>query len=124
MSVLGLGTDIVEIRRIEATLERSERLALRVLTEQELVIFHQHSTPARYLAKRWAAKEAAAKALGTGIGRGISFHDFDITNDLLGAPKMTLSAGALEKANQLGVSQVFISISDEEHYAMATVVLS
>ncbi len=124
MSVRGLGTDIVEITRIEQALNKSDRLAQRVLTDTELTIFRQHHEPARYLAKRWAAKEAAAKALGIGIGRGISFHHFETSNDDLGAPKLVLTAAALAKAEELGVSSVHISISDETHYAMATVVLS
>ena len=97
MSVVGLGTDIVEIVRIEQAIAKSVRLAQRVLTEQELLKFKSSSEPARYLAKRWAAKEAAAKALGTGIGRGISFHHFETSNDPLGAPSLALSGAAQTK---------------------------
>lgn len=124
MSVRGLGTDIVEIVRIEQAIAKSDRLAQRVLTESELAKFKSSSEPARYLAKRWAAKEAAAKALGTGIGRGISFHHFETSNDALGAPNMILTGAALTKAEEKGVTSVLLSISDETHYAMATVVLS
>lgn len=124
MSVLGLGTDIVEISRVASVSESSERFAKRVLAESELDIYHQHTQPERYLAKRWAAKEAAAKALGTGIGRGISFHHFITTNNELGAPKLQLVDKALEVANTMGVTSVLLSISDEKHYATATVILS
>jgi len=124
MSVLGLGTDIVEIGRIEQAIAGSNRLAERVLTESEMTLFLDNKQPARYLAKRWAAKEAAAKALGTGIGRGISFQHFEISNDALGAPRLTLSGPALELANQRQISSVLLSISDETNYAMATVILS
>lgn len=124
MSVLGLGTDIVTISRVEQAIEKSDRLAERVLTETELSIFRQHAQPGRYLAKRWAAKEAAAKAIGLGIGRGVSFHHFEITNDEYGAPHMTFTAKAQDIASQRGVKSVLLSISDEQDVAVATVVLS
>ena len=124
MSVKGLGTDIVEIGRIEQALAISNRLATRVLTDTEMAIFDGHNQPARYLAKRWAAKEAAAKALGTGIGRGISFQHFEISNDALGAPQLQFTGSALELAQQRQITSVLLSISDETHYAMATVILS
>lgn len=124
MSVLGLGTDIVEISRVASAIEKSNRLAERVLTDTEMSVFLAHSQPERFLAKRWAAKEAAAKALGTGIGRGISFQHFEITNDELGAPHMTLLSAADSAALNKGVKSVLVSISDEQHYALATVVLS
>jgi holo-[acyl-carrier protein] synthase len=124
MSVKGLGTDIVEIERVEAACVKSNRLAERVLTSLEMETYLNHSQPGRFLAKRWAAKEAAAKALGTGIGRGVSFHHFEIINDELGAPHMTLSDKAKDVAQQKGANEVWLSISDEAHYAMATVVLS
>lgn len=124
MSVLGLGTDIVEISRVASVIVSSDRFAMRVLASSELDIYHSHSQPERYLAKRWAAKEAAAKALGTGIGRGISFHHFITSNNELGAPKLELVGKALEVASSMAVTTVSLSISDEKHYAMATVILS
>jgi len=124
MSVLGLGTDIVEISRVASVIESSDRFAKRVLAESELTIYHKHSQPERYLAKRWAAKEAAAKALGTGIGRGISFHHFITSNNDLGAPRLELVGKALDVANSMNVTSVLLSISDEKQYAMATVILS
>jgi len=124
MSVKGLGTDIVEISRVASVSENSDRFAKRVLAESELDIYHQHVQPERYLAKRWAAKEAAAKALGTGIGRGVSFQHFITSNNELGAPKLELVDKALEIANSMAVTSVLLSISDEKHYATATVILS
>ena len=124
MSVLGLGTDIVEVSRVVQAISKHDRLAKRVLTEAEMLLFAQHPEPGRYLAKRWAAKEAAAKALGTGIGRGISFQHFEIANDNFGAPVLTLNGAADDLAIQKGIKTVLISISDEVHYAVATVVLS
>ena len=123
MAIRGLGTDIVAIDRIAASFQKSPRLVSRVLTPYEQECFAAHSQRERYFAKRFAAKEAAAKALGTGIGRGISFQHFEIRNDALGKPELQLSGHAAERANQLGVTAVWLSISDEQAYACATVVL-
>lgn len=123
MAIVGLGTDIVEISRIEQSLQRSPRLVERVLTTTEQAIFQQHAQPARYFAKRFAAKEAAAKALGTGIGRGISFQHFEISNDEQGRPQLLLLAHAATIAASLGVQRSWLSITDEQAYASATVIL-
>ncbi|GIU17050.1 holo-ACP synthase [Shewanella sp. MBTL60-007] len=128
--IVGLGTDIVEIARIEERIPNagddallSCRLAKRVLTKAEFALFMASSQPGRYLAKRFAAKEAAAKALGTGIGRGVSFQHIEISNNANGAPLVTFSDGAAQRLAQLGGSRAHLSIADEKHYAMATVIL-
>lgn len=123
MAILGLGTDIVEISRIEQSLARSPRLIQRVLTAEEQAIYAGHAQPARYFAKRFAAKEAAAKALGTGIGRGISFQHFNTRNDEAGRPMLELTGAAAELAASLGLRHTWLSISDEQAFAMATVIL-
>lgn len=123
MAILGLGTDIVEISRIEQSLARSPRLIQRVLTAEEQAIYAAHAQPARYFAKRFAAKEAAAKALGTGIGRGISFQHFNTRNDEAGRPVLELTGAAAELAASLGLRHTWLSISDEQAFAMATVIL-
>jgi holo-[acyl-carrier protein] synthase len=123
MAIVGLGTDIVEIARIESQLKKSQRLAERVLTPFELEIFLKHKFPARFLAKRFAAKEAAVKAIGVGIGNGISFQDVEVRNLPSGQPVLTFYAKFAEMCTELSVSKSFISISDEQHYAMASVVL-
>lgn len=124
MAIVGIGTDIVEIQRIQAALERTGRgLAQRILTDQEMVAFDNHHHPERFLAKRFSAKEAASKALGTGIAKGVSFHDFTIVNNQNGKPTLLLSGKAAQFAAEFGVSAMHISISDEKHYATATVVL-
>lgn len=75
-----MGTDIVEIARIEAVIARSgDRLARRVLSDHEWSIWEQHQQPVRFLAKRFAVKEAAAKALGTGIRNGLAFNQFEFS---------------------------------------------
>ncbi|MCC4831206.1 holo-ACP synthase [Shewanella sp. 1_MG-2023] len=124
MAVIGLGTDIVEIARIETQFMRlGDKLAKRVLTPAELEIYQSSKIPHRYLAKRFAAKEAAAKALGTGIGRGVSFQHIHIANNDSGAPIVSFTDGALTRMNELGASHVHITIADEQHYAVATVII-
>ncbi|QGS50648.1 holo-ACP synthase [Shewanella putrefaciens] len=124
MAIVGLGTDIVKIERIEAHVARSgDKLARRVLTEAELAIYIAHSQPNRYLAKRFAAKEAAAKALGTGIGRGVSFQHIHIGNTPDGAPTIRFTDGAQQRLAFLNGVFGHISIADEKSYAIATVIL-
>lgn len=122
--IVGLGTDIAEIERIEKALARSGRaFAERILTPQELTQFDGVKQQGRYLAKRFAAKEAASKALGTGIAHGVSFQDFAISNDDNGKPLLSLSGKAAELAQRSQVASVHLTISDERHYAVATVIL-
>ncbi|MBY7847406.1 holo-ACP synthase [Vibrio fluvialis] len=122
--IVGLGTDIAEIERIEKALARSGRaFAERILTLQELAQFDGVKQQGRYLAKRFAAKEAASKALGTGIAHGVSFQDFAISNDDNGKPLLSLSGKAAELAQRSQVASVHLTISDERHYAVATVIL-
>lgn len=121
--IIGLGTDIAEIERIEKVLGRSgEALAKRILTADELAVFFEHKQPARFLAKRFAAKEAAVKALGTGIAQGVSFQHFTVTHDALGKPLLVVTGVAQQLAEQRGIRHWHLSISDEKHYAMATVI--
>ena len=124
MSVTGIGTDIVDIRRIAKMTQAAQlRLAKRVLTANELQRFNSIKQPERFLAKRWAGKEAAAKALGTGIAAGVSFQHFEITSLPSGQPTLVLSSQALALAQQLGAKTWHISLSDEVKYATAFAVL-
>lgn len=125
MSVVGIGNDIVEISRIANMADKArERLALRVLTANEYQRYQSIKQPERFLAKRWAGKEAAAKALGRGIADGISFQHFEIISLVSGQPTLHLSARALEIAKQIHAEHWHISLSDEKEYALAFVVLS
>ncbi len=124
MSIVGLGTDIAEIERLEKALARSgEAFAKRILTESEYQAFLTQKQQGRFLAKRFAAKEAASKALGTGIGQGITFQDFTISHDEYGKPLLILTQRAKKLADKQGVNTIHISISDERHYAVATVIM-
>lgn len=120
--IIGLGTDIVAISRIEAALERTPKLAERVLTPTELNEWQSSKQPARFLAKRFAAKEAAVKALGTGIGRGVGWQQLEVSKNELGKPLLCVSGTAAEIAADLGVAHWHLSYSDEMEYVVAQVI--
>jgi holo-[acyl-carrier protein] synthase len=125
LSVVGIGTDIVDIRRIAKMSENAQqRLAKRILTIKEYQHYLRLKQPERFLAKRWAGKEAAAKALGTGIANGVSFQHFNIVSLASGQPILELSLQASTLAESLGAKTWHISLSDEVKYATAFVVLS
>ena len=124
MAILGLGTDIVEIARIEGVIARSgARLARRVLSDNEWAIWETHQQPVRFLAKRFAVKEAASKAMGTGIRNGLAFNQFEVYNDELGKPKLRLWGEAKLLAERMGVANMHVTLADERHYACATVIV-
>ena len=121
---IAIGTDIVEIQRIASALERQgDKFVQRILTKSEIVEYQARGNSVAFLAKRFAAKEAIAKALGTGIGRGISFQQLIVSNNSDGAPQVELQANAAERLKQLGGSKVLLSLSDEKKYALAYVAI-
>ncbi len=123
MPIAGLGTDIIEIARLSQQLAKSDRLAKRILTEREFTEFACHQQPVRFLAKRFATKEAAVKALGTGIGNGISWQHIEVTHDEMGKPLLNFEGHFAQLCQQRGIHASHVSISDEQHYAVATVIL-
>jgi len=125
LSILGVGTDLVEIARIEKIFCRfAERLVTRILHEQERAALAGREVTARLLAKRFAAKEAAAKALGTGFRNGMRLTDIAVDHDALGRPMLVLHGQARVRAEQLGVTRIDISLSDERDHALAFVIMS
>lgn len=122
--IIGIGTDIARIERFERALARhGERLALRLLGELERERFVGHPAPAAFLAKRFAAKEAFVKALGTGLRLGMRWSEVQVANDALGRPSLQLSGRAHELAMASGVRAMHLSISDEAPLAVAFVLL-
>lgn len=124
--ILGIGTDIVEIARIHTLLKRQPQLLDRILTteEKERLTGMGETRLAEHVAGRFAAKEAGAKALGTGIGQVIGFHDMQIASTALGKPEMTISAAACERLGKKMESlRIHLSISHSKEYAVAHVVL-
>ncbi|WP_435103762.1 holo-ACP synthase [Arhodomonas sp. AD133] len=124
MSIVGIGSDIVAIARIRRlAADPDSRFARRVLCEAERSHGRRQADFAAFVARRFAAKEAGAKALGTGIAAGIGFHDLMVSNDGRGAPSLALTGRAAERADALGVHRCHLTISDEREYAVAFVVL-
>lgn len=142
MSIIGIGTDIVEIARLQASINRSDSMAKRILTSYE---YHDYlalskvtasqnsefeskssldiSLQARFLAKRFAAKEAIVKAIGNGIGNGVSWQQIEVSHFETGQPYLKVSGHLDVLFQQKGVNHSHLSISDEKHYAVATVIL-
>jgi len=122
--ILGIGTDLCEIARVERALERfGERFAARVLVDSELQRFRRHRKPAAYLAKRFAAKEAFSKALGTGIHYPVNWHNVWVENARSGKPSLGFSQSLAAFLERRGVENVFVSITDEVGMACAFVVV-
>ena len=122
--IAGIGIDIVEHERVARIHQRyHERFARRILDALEMDEYQKCRTPVRFLAKRFAAKEAAAKALGTGFSNGITLNMIGVRHDKNGRPILELSARAAEYARLLGVNSQSLSISDEKNNSVAVVVL-
>lgn len=122
--IFGIGSDIVKIARMQKDLERwGDRFAQRVLTDHELQQYHLSSQKAHFLAKRFAAKEAVAKAFGCGFRNGLAVQHIGVVNDKLGKPHVEFHAKAQELANTYHISKTHISLSDEDAYAVAFVVM-
>jgi holo-[acyl-carrier protein] synthase len=120
----GIGTDIVEFARIEKMLARyGQRLAERMLNESELTEFQAHANPARFLAKRFAAKEAFAKAAGSGLREPVSLRRIGVTHDGLGKPVLQFDEILRTYLAKLGINGHHVSISDERDFIVAFVVL-
>lgn len=127
--IIGIGNDLCDIRRIEKSLERfGERFINRVFTETERKRSEGRATRAGSYAKRFAAKEACSKALGTGFRRGVFMRDMGVTNLRTGKPTMTLTGGALARLEEItpaGMSpQIDITLTDEYPMAQAIVIIS
>jgi holo-[acyl-carrier protein] synthase len=122
--IFGIGTDIVRIERIEHSLGRyGDAFARRILADTELEEFEQSLRQASFLAKRFAAKEAMSKALGTGFRDGLSLRHIVVTHDALGRPCLLCNGKADELLQELGISACHLSLADEREYAIAFVTL-
>jgi holo-[acyl-carrier protein] synthase len=122
--IIGSGIDLVEIERIQSSLERyGSRFLNRVFTEAEQAYCLRKRYAAESLAARFAAKEAAAKALGTGISRGVSWLEIEVSRPLGSRPSLSFHGRAAEIAKGLGVHNATLSLTHTDSLAMASVVL-
>ncbi len=123
--IRGIGVDVARISRIEGVINRfPARFATRILNPLELPAWESVSAPqaSAFLAKRFAAKEAASKALGTAIRRGVAMQDFIVQRGEHGRPLLSVSGRARDEAERLGISDWHLSISDEDDTVVAFVV--
>jgi holo-[acyl-carrier protein] synthase len=122
--IYGVGTDIVEVERIEKALERfGEKFAKRILSDSELKRFQGHRQKANFLAKRFAAKEAFTKALGTGIHAPANWHGVWVKNLPSGKPVLEFSSALQDLMQKRKILNHHLSLADERGMAVATVIL-
>ena len=125
MKIIGIGVDIIEISRIKKSILNKSFL-YRVFTNKEIFISKNIKNKASYFAKRFAAKEAFVKSLGTGFRDGFNFKDISVINDKLGKPSFFISKkikNMIKKKFKIRKFNFFLSITDEEKYSMAFVIL-
>ena len=127
--ILGIGNDIIDIRRVEKSIERwGERFLGRVFTEVERAKSDRRAQRAASYAKRFAAKEACSKALGTGLRAGVFWRDMGVVNLPSGKPTLKLTGGALKRLQAITppgmVAQIDLTITDDFPHAQAIVVIS
>ena len=127
--IIGIGNDIIDIRRIEKTIARfGDKFIQRIFTEVEQKKSDRRANRAASYAKRYAAKEACSKALGTGFRAGVFWKDMGVVNLPSGKPTMALTGGALERLKAITapgmIPQIDISITDEEEMAYVIVIIS
>ena len=124
--IIGIGTDIIDIRRIDKTIKKyGTRFKKKCFLESEINRSEKRKNIVESYAKRYAAKEACAKALGTGLARGVFWKDIEIKNNILGKPLIYLHNNAADLLKNLSSNKVKIevSLSDEKKYAIANVII-
>ena len=122
--IFGIGTDIVEMSRMEATwLRFGEHFARRILMDEEMELFRQTNQPVRFLAMRFAGKEAAVKAMGTGFAHGVWLRDVGITRNEWGRPLIIWSERGRKVCKNLGIGNGHVSLTDDAGLVMAFAVV-
>ncbi|MCK4743535.1 MAG: holo-ACP synthase [Sulfuriflexus sp.] len=122
--IYGIGTDIVRVSRMQKNIdEHGDKFSRRILSDTELEDYSLSVRPAHFLAKRFAAKEATAKAMGIGFSRGMSLRDISVGHDENGKPTLEYFSRAEELIAELGIGAGYISIADEDDHAVAFVTL-
>ena len=124
MNLLGIGIDVVEVERIGSSMDEfGEKFVQRIFTEAEITYCESQKRPVIHYAARFAAKEAIAKAFGTGIGKQISWLDMEISRRPSGEPMVIMSGGGEKFAESVEVADIKISLTHAEHYAAANAVV-
>ena len=122
--ILGVGTDLMEIARIAQSIARfGDRFLARIFTPGEIAYCNRKKNAAESFAARFAAKEAGAKALGTGISHGVTWLEMEVTREPSGRPSLELRGRAAERAKKMGVANVSLSLTHSRDVAMAVVIM-
>ena len=122
--IYGIGIDLVHVPRVAAAHARfGERFARKILSEHELEMFHLTKRPVKFLAMRFAAKEATSKALGTGFKRGVAPRLIEVTHNPAGKPSLGFHGAVADRVREEKITGSYVSLTDEQEYAMAYVVL-
>ena len=122
--IFGVGTDIVELQRVQATYDRfGEHFVQRILMPQEIELFRRSKQPTRFLAMRFAGKEATVKAMGTGFAHGVWLRDVGILNNKWGRPIITWSERGTRVCERLGISAGHVSLTDDAGLVLAFAVV-
>ena len=122
--IFGIGTDIVLVGRMREDVNRfGDRFVERILTAAELLEFHRNANKANFLARRFAAKEAAVKAMGTGFSNGVHLRDIEVIHDAQGKPMLKFHGRARQFMQEKRISVAHISLADEQDHAVAFVTL-
>ena len=128
MKIFGIGTDIVNIKRLEKSIKKyGDKFRYKIFSQNEINYCENKKNPGAYYAKRYAAKEAFSKALGTGIRNNVNFKNIEISNDKYGKPLIHLKGGIdkyLKKKIKSKKYNIYLSLSDDKPWAQATVIIS
>ncbi len=128
MKIFGIGTDIVNIKRMDKSLKQyGKKFKDKIFSKKEIIYCDKKKNPSSYYAKRFAAKEALSKALGTGIRKGINLKNIEISNDARGKPSIVLKGSTynyLRKRIKNKKYNIYLSLSDDKPWAQATVIIS
>ena len=124
--IIGIGTDIIDTRRIKKTINKyGEKFKRRCFSNNEIIRSENRFKTTNSYAKRYAAKEACSKALGTGLARGIFWKDIEVINNVFGKPSIKLHNNAVKRINKITKKdyKIEVSLSDEKKYAIANVII-
>jgi holo-[acyl-carrier protein] synthase len=127
MNIFGLGTDIVDIERLKRSIKKNTLLKKRIFSKREILFCEKKKINFSCYSKRFAAKEAFAKALGTGIAKGIKFNEIELLNNSNGKPYIVLKGKTLRVTKKIikkNLFKFFVTLSDEKKYSIATVIIT
>lgn len=124
MKLIGIGIDVVEVERVKSSMDEfGSRFVQRLFTPAEQEYCERQQRPELHYAARFAAKEAVAKAFGTGIGKAIGWLEMEIVRRQSGEPEVVLSGGAIAYAAERGITQINVSLTHAKHYAAANAIV-